>query len=280
MVLLPRKSRAPRAARKTSTPSVRRGFLAVFCLCLVLGFVGAWGLRLFSSSLERGDSFATFIEATPPRIAFTSQPTLVESRSLSLSYMASGDGDITKVFLRVTPHNPLPGANNASVDISLPAPKANRILRTDIEDMLARPWSGQPVSVQLVATNEAGLQGVTKSVEVAMPSRDFSHPLARVLVQERLKLMQDPDNNALREEAANLMASIAHQPANFGGDPVVLMALRGGAVRLVLGRSHDAVVAVNDLLWYAAVRLDAMDKRLNAQQVVKQQDMWRDLAWF
>ena len=77
-----------------------------------------------------------------------------------------------------------------------------------------------------------------------------------MLVEERKRLLQNPENEALRDEAANIMASIAHDPANYHGDPVILMALRSGAVRLILEHNRAAVVSVNDLLWQAATRIE------------------------
>jgi hypothetical protein len=45
-------------------------------------------------------------------------------------------------------------------------------------------------------------------------------------------------------------------PAAYHGDSVVLMALRTGAVRLVLNHAPEALPVVDDLLWQAAVRIE------------------------
>jgi hypothetical protein len=123
-------------------------------------------------------------------------------------------------------------------------------------DLAAQSWAGQRVSLQLVATNNAGRKSSTNAVELNVPARRFVHPVARVLLEERDKLMQSPDDEILRQEAANIMARIAHEPSNFRGDPVVLMALRSGAVRLVLGRDREAAISVANLLWQAASRIE------------------------
>ncbi len=84
----------------------------------------------------------------------------------------------------------------------------------------------------------------------------FFHPVARALIDERKKLLQNPYDDNLRGNAANLMANIAHQPSAYRGDPVVMMALRSGAVRLVLDRGSETVPSVNEILWQAAVRIE------------------------
>jgi hypothetical protein len=52
------------------------------------------------------------------------------------------------------------------------------------------------------------------------------------------------------------MAGIARQQGLYRGDPVVLMALRTGAVRLILNDSPDTIEAVSNLLWKTALRLE------------------------
>jgi hypothetical protein len=191
-----------------------------------------------------------------PFITMTAPPSLAEDKRLLLSYDASDNSGITEIALRITPHDPLPGANNTPVEISLLVPMSKKISRTDSQDLISFPWAGQGVTLQIVAVNEAGNKSMTDAVDFTLPERRFLHPIARVLIEERKKLMQHPEDDLLREEAANIMASIAHEPANYRGDPVVLMALRSGAVRLVLGHDRDAAISVNDILWQAAARIE------------------------
>ena len=215
-----------------------------------------------------------YAEGTPS-VSMVSDPVLSEDGSLIISYHAFDASGIKEVFLRVTPHNPLPGADNVPFDISLPIQAAKSITHTDSQDLTVYPWMGLNVDLQVVAVNENGKKGTSKSVAFTLPERRFAHPIARVLIEERKKLLEQPNDNALREEAANIMASIAHQPASFHGDPVVLMALRSGAVRLVLWHDLKTAKLINDLLWYAAVRLEDGNP-VSSQRVIR--DTWRDLG--
>jgi len=219
-------------------------------------------------------SFGVSTESTPS-VSITSAPVLSDDGSLSLSYNVSDAVGVKEVFLRVIPHNPLPGANNGPFDLPFPIQAGRRISRSDSQNMALYPWMGLKVDLQVVALSESGKRGVSKSIAFTLPERRFAHPIARVLIEERKKLLLQPDDNSLREEAANIMASIAHQPSSFHGDPVILLTLRSGAVRLVLGRDLETAKLINDLLWFAAVRLE--DGNPVASQTVIR-DTWRDLG--
>ena len=89
-----------------------------------------------------------------------------------------------------------------------------------------------------------------------MPERGFSHPVSRILIEERKKLLQHPTDAKLREDAANIIAGIAQETSNYHNDPVVMMTLRASAVRLILNEDNVAVSSVSDMLWQAATRIE------------------------
>ena len=196
------------------------------------------------------------VPAQAPHILMTQLPSITDDKILHVAYQASDDLGIAQISLRVTPRNPLPGAEQEPVDIPLSTVEAKHISRSDLEDLSLRSWSGDNVFLQIVATNTAGITSITDPVSLTLPERRFFHPIARVLIEERKKLLEHPDDEKLRNEAANIMAGIAHQTINYHGDPVVLMALRSGAVRLVLNNDHATAVSVNDILWEAATRIE------------------------
>ncbi len=191
-----------------------------------------------------------------PQIAITEPPSTTERKSVRLSYEAKDDYGVTSVAVRITPRESLPGASSEPVEIPLATPDAKDVKRVDFEDLTPHPWAGLPVQIQLVATDAAGHTAQSNSVDYTLPERAFFHPVARALIEERKRLLQNPDDDAARNEAANVMAGVAHQPVNYRGDPVVLMALRSGAVRLVLDHSRESIAPVNELLWQSAARIE------------------------
>ena len=78
--------------------------------------------------------------------------------------------------------------------------------------------------------------------------RTFSNPVAQRLMAERQRLLERPDDKSLRVEIATLLANLAHRPTIYGHDPVVLLALRTGAVRLMLGEGGEPIEPVSHLL--------------------------------
>ncbi len=212
--------------------SIRRGW----------NTIGSWRIRV--------------VPDQSPKIAFSDAPSITERKSVRVAYHADDDYGVTDVKLRVTPRQSLPGYDNAPVDIALNTAEAKTITRADYEDLTGNVWSGLPVSLQLIASDTAGHTTTSASVDMILPERDFMHPIARALIEERRRLLQSPNDDAVRGEAANVMAGIAHQPASFGGDAVVLMALRTGAVGLVLDRTHAATPEANAILWRTALRIE------------------------
>lgn len=191
-----------------------------------------------------------------PEIAFSDPPSVTERKTVRLAYEASDDYGVTSVKLRISPRESLPGADSDPIELSLATPNLKQVTRVNFEDLTSHPWAGLAVDMTLIATDAAGHSSESKPSTFVLPEREFFHPVARALIDERKKLLQQPDEDAVRNEAANIMAAVAHQPNNYKGDPVVLMALRSGAVRLVLDHSHDSGIAVNNLLWQSAVRIE------------------------
>lgn len=205
--------------------------------------LGSWHIRI--------------VPDMPPEVAFTEVPTVTERKSVRLAYDAKDDYGVTSVALHVQPRVSLPGADNTPVDLSLATTESKDIQRVSFEDLSSNPWAGLPVTLTLVATDAVGHKSESKPVDFTLPEKAFFQPVAQALIEERKKLLQQPDDEVIRSEAANVMASIAHQPSNYRNDPLVLMALRTGAVRLVLDHDHVSSLAVNDLLWQSALRIES-----------------------
>lgn len=190
-----------------------------------------------------------------PTIKFTEDLSVTERKAVKLAYQATDDYGVTQVKAVITPTMSVPGQDNTPLEVMLGEPKAIDTKLVDYQDLTGHPWAGTPVQIQLVAIDALGQQGVSEKKTMTLPERAFTHPVARALIEERKKLLINPDQPA-RDEAANIMAGIARQPPAYGGDPVVLMALRGGAVRLILDRDTKATQNVAGILWQSALRVE------------------------
>jgi uncharacterized protein (TIGR02302 family) len=193
---------------------------------------------------------------TAPQVAFVEPPSITEHKAVQLSYKATDDYGVTSVVARISPDVAAPRADSVPVDITLATPGAKEIRRVNFEDLTAYPWAGNKVHIELIATDTAGHSAASAPFDITIPARAFLNPIARALIAERAKLLKAPDDETVRDEVANVMAGVAHVPAAYREDPVVLMTLRAGAVRLILSHEPDAAASVDAMLWDAAVRIE------------------------
>lgn len=191
-----------------------------------------------------------------PEIAFTETPSASERKDVRVAYDANDDYGVTSVTLRMTPRETLYGISPQPKDYEVATLDEKDVKRIDFKDLTAEVWAGSTVDLQLIATDAAGHKAESDKVAMVLPERIFLQPVARALIEERKKLLQNMLDMQARNEAANLMAGVARQPAAYGGDPVVMMALRAGAVRLVLDHEAEAVLSAKDILWQSALRIE------------------------
>ena len=190
-----------------------------------------------------------------PKVSLIEDPQITVRKTIRFAYAASDDYGVQNVVARLTPTASSLRETVRSIDIPLRSPSKKKIQTTNYVDLTDLPWAGVPVTVQLIVEDGAGQKGWSAPKILALPSRTFRNPFARALIEERQKLLRQPDA-AMRDEAANVMAGIAQQQNLFSGDPVVMMSLRAGAVRLVVNNDPETVKNVGSILWQAAVRLE------------------------
>ena len=202
----------------------------------------------------------TLIQDQPPIAGFTRPPSETERHSLRLDYAASDDYGVSKVEVIITRRiasgeaPALPGQPDKIV-IELPGPGAD--LRTAhgvaFRDLTPHPWAGTPVRLQLIATDAIGQQGLSKPFDMILPAREFHHPIARAIIEQRRQLTLDPNN---RLAVGRRLLAIGNEPDAYDGDPVVALALRIGGRRLMYDKTGADLSGVQDLLWQTALRLE------------------------
>lgn len=219
------------SAAKTMRLVLRRGWLRL----------GVWTLRV--------------VPDRPPQIALTEMPEITARKTIRFAFDASDDYGVEAIAVRVAPTAAAPGLSTEPIEVPLLSASSKQVRSASYADLTSLPWAGLPVTVQLVVTDGAGHKGWSAPQILTLPTRSFRHPLARALIEERQKLLGQRDVGA-RDEAANVMAGIARQQGLYRGDSVVTMALRAGAVRLVLNKDSQTVPAIGEILWQTAIRLE------------------------
>jgi len=190
-----------------------------------------------------------------PQVALTEDPEITARKTIRFAYRATDDFGVEQIAVRIAPTSSSTGLSTEPVELQIATPAIKDVETASYVDMTSLPWAGVPVTVQLVATDGAGHRGWSKPKILTLPRRAFHNPFARALIEERQKFLGQPDT-VTRDEAANVMAGIARQQSLSHGDPVAMMALRAGAVRLVLNEDPETISAIGDILWKTALRLE------------------------
>ncbi|HEY1941045.1 MAG TPA: TIGR02302 family protein [Roseiarcus sp.] len=124
-------------------------------------------------------------------------------------------------------------------------------------DLAQHPWAGAEVIMTLKATGLSGAVGASAPVTITLPQRDFHNPLARALVEQRRKLILDPDHDP--PHLAKAVGALMIAPDVFGVSAGVYLGLRTVKARVDDARSDADLIAVADLLWTMAVQIEDGD---------------------
>jgi len=207
----------------------------------------------------------------PPTIGFRQPPGRTNRAVLRLDYEAKDDyglEDASAIIRRVDKPELEP--------ITLPLPlstKRREAQGTSYHDLTAHPWSGLPVTIQLQATDAIGQVGSSEPVAMKLPERNFSHPVARAIVEQRKILVLNPDQ---RHEVGQALVRIAALPRLYGDDTVVFMALMSARARLVFEPGDSAIEPVQQLLWDTAIRIEEGEVGLRERDLRAAEQAVRD----
>ncbi len=190
----------------------------------------------------------------PPTVAFTTTPNQGARWRFRIDYDAKDDYGIAslKAVLHRVPSGE--AAKPIEVPIQLPPFSPKDIQQSSLNDLTALPWAGMKVSVQLVATDVAGLTGRSDLFEATLPERVFTHPVARELARVRKGLFVNPKDAV--PPALEAVNKILADPKSFGADPLVHLALSTTRFRFTAETPDQAAQSTPELLWNSAVRIE------------------------
>ncbi|MDX7952092.1 TIGR02302 family protein, partial [Lichenihabitans sp. Uapishka_5] len=219
----------------------------------------------------------------PPRVALVGTPKSTGRGSLTLGYGLEDDYGVVGAEAHFTQPvidgRPVTGRGLVEPPkgmLVLPATPGGRGEAKTTLDLSDHPWAGAHVTLTLQARDEAGNTGESKPVDLVLPSRPFTNPLARALVEQRRNLVLDPDH---RERVALSLEALDFAPEVFDVAPAVHLGLRAADLRLKAATGDPELVAVADLLWAMAVRLEDGDLSQAEQDLrAAQKDLSEALA--
>ena len=116
----------------------------------------------------------------------------------------------------------------------------------------AHPWAGLRVRMTLEAKDAAGQTGRSEPREMVLPARRFTNPLARALIEQRRRLVDDPRYRPL---VVKSLDALMIEPDGFI-EPHAYLGIRTANSRLAHDRSRAALRSVVEQLWAVALRLE------------------------
>ena len=205
------------------------------------------------------------IEATPleaPTVTLLEPPRGNLSGSLTLHYSVADRYGVAGAEAEFA--NPAAGA--APPRSLVPPPKLTLRLpstangtgeASSIGDLSEHPWAGAQVVMTLKATAVSGRVGAGAPTTFTLPQRQFHNPLARALVEQRRALVLDPDHEPPR--VAQAIDALTIAPDLFQTAASVYLGLRQARASLADAHSDADLLAVADLLWAMALRIEDGD---------------------
>lgn len=211
----------------------------------------------------------------PPRISLSRPPELTPRGSLKLTYAVEDDYGVASAEAKLkrlpdAPTNPktawaaperptgprAPLMRPPKLTLRLPQPNATSVEAHTYFETASHPWAGRKVILSLEATDVAGQVGRSPGLEMILPERQFSKPLARAVVEQRKKLL---DDSRYRPSVVSALDALTFAPEMFIEDARIYLGLRTARHRLMSDRSREAFKSVVDQLWQIALRIEDGD---------------------
>ncbi|GAB6051861.1 DUF4175 domain-containing protein [Magnetospira thiophila] len=191
----------------------------------------------------------TLIIDQPPEISFAEPPEGTEQGRLNVAYRGHDDYGIRQMDLVLS----LPGTDQPARRLALAPPTARDPVGQLSQDLARHDWAGQTASLRLWARDAAGNETFTDGLLVKLPTRIFTHPVARELARLRKRLGADRES---RVSVALGLNRLKGAPEAFDHDLVVYLGLSVAQSRLLINKDPAILGPLRDLFWDLALRLE------------------------
>ncbi len=231
-------------------------------------------VSVHSSGIQIASWAFTVIPDHVPTIAMTKEPERSARGSLKLHFKAQDDYGIASAEARVRPlqqkedktstawaREPKKGAR---LPYERPPAMALRLPRSypklaegfSLHEIADHPWAGMKVELTLIARDLAGQAGRSESIEIVLPERRFTKPLARAVIEQRRKLVEDSRDRLL---VAKAIDALTLEPEGFIEDLQVFLGLRSAFWKLQREDTRASRGDVVGHLWHVALRIEDGD---------------------
>jgi uncharacterized protein (TIGR02302 family) len=146
----------------------------------------------------------------------------------------------------------------AAPELPLPLPRnrATSGKARQNRDLTSHPWAGAKVTITLEAKDDLGQTGLSAPHQMTLPGRNFTHPLALALVEQRRILALDARK---QRRVADMLDAMMTAPEEFIPSAATYIAMKTAFRRIVDARTDDQLRSAVDLLWEIALAIENGD---------------------
>lgn len=220
----------------------------------------------------------TVIPDRPPSIEATRPPQLNARGTATIAYEVKDDYGVASAEARFTlkpqavPKTPrfargyVAGEDQTAerrplyeapkVPLGLPRARAKEGKAEAPLDVMEHPFAGAEATLVLAARDEAGQEGLSKPLDMRLPAREFTKPLARALVEQRRTLALDANS---KPRVLSALRAINLFPEQFSTPASTYLGVTTAYRRLELAKSDEELRGAADYLWEIALRVEDGD---------------------
>jgi uncharacterized protein (TIGR02302 family) len=218
-----------------------------------------------------GDPVTWTFVAVPdnaPTIALTKEPEPQARGSLMLNYRVEDDYSVSeaRAMFSLKPQQfdefgaksggfktPRPLFEAPDMPLVLPQARTRNGVGQTLRDLSGHPWAGAEVVLTLRAFDEGGNEGRSDPLDMRLPERLFTKPMARALIEQRRVLALDAET---KPRVLTALDALAMAPEVFQIEASVYLGLRSIYWQLNRAKSDDSLREVVARLWDMATRIE------------------------
>jgi uncharacterized protein (TIGR02302 family) len=218
-------------------------------------------LSLWHGNALAGTFALAAIPDKPPQIQLTDAPRANVRGSLTLAYKINDDYGVVGAEANfrgpVVEEGRHPAIRSLveppRLQLNLP-PGARGLGEAETTgDLSDHPWAGVQVTMQLTARDEGGNDGKSDPIEVVLPHKAFTKPIARALAEQRRDLVLFPDD---RGRVQTALEGLMLAPDAFATTASVYLGLSVALDMLRNAETDAQILAVADYLWGMALEIE------------------------
>jgi len=141
-------------------------------------------------------------------------------------------------------------------EITLRLPRPSQKEAQTYIDFGPHPYAGKEVILTLEAKDVAGNIGRSDPIKLVLPQRQFEKPLARAVIEQRAKLMDDPRYGPLVKRA---LEALTLEPEGFIDSTSIYLGMRAAIRGIERDTSRTGLKSITDGMWELALRIEDGD---------------------